>query len=110
MKNKKKILRFKDVGSKIKTVYIPELEGSLRYGCLNIAEVNDIVKQHKTDIDRGFAVIAQMLAKADKEFTFETVKELPANVFFWIVMALSKAEGLPNGIKKLTEKTNFYQM
>jgi len=97
--SKKKIFNLDDI-PKLKELYIPELEAYVKYGPLTFEELTTIVTECATDAERTYAMISKMLIKGDARLTVQAIKDLPVKMFFALIRAFTKAEGLQDELKK----------
>ena len=85
--------------SKIREVYVEEIEAKVRYGPLTIGDLSDVLKG-ETDQERAILMLWKMLSKADEKITLEKVKALPIDVATAILTKITAGPLQPT-LKKL---------
>ena len=74
--------------SKIQRAYIAEIDRTVEYGPLTLADMNDIMKA-ETDQERAIVMLWKMLEKANPKWTLEKVRQLPLDVATAILAKIS---------------------
>lgn len=78
--------------AKPKEIFVPELNAYVRYCSLTFKELSKLT-EYPNDVEKGFYFLSVALSKVDPRVTFESVQQLPGNVYLALMKAICENEG-----------------